>query len=154
MGVEEGGGLMSDQEVQWSLIEFIIRQHKPFPDEPFHPRSITVHVRTRPWLPFRRSVRLSPVAFEPRISAIDMMGYVSMHGGMSPYLFLDPNQHLVRRVVDRKGNYRYVYVTDPFSITREDIDRLEIGIQGDNELLKVEREKAFDAIMRDFGYAS
>ena len=154
MGVEEGGGLMSDQEVQRSLIEFIIRQHKPFPDEPFHPRSITVHVRTRPWLPLRRSVRLSPVAFEPRINAIDMMGCVSMHGGMSPYLFLDPNQHLVRRVVDRKGNYRYAYVTDPFSITREDIDRLEIGIQGDNELLEVEREKACDAIMRDFGYAS
>ena len=153
MGVEESGGGMSDQEVQWSLIKFIIRQHKPFPDEPFHPRSITVRVRTRPWLPFGQSVRLSPVAFEPRINAIDMMGCVSMSGGMSAYLYLDPDKRLVREIWTGK-KYRYVYVTDPFSITRRDIDRLEIGIQGDNELLEVEREKACDAIMRNFGYTS
>jgi hypothetical protein len=36
---------------------------------------------------------------------------------------------------------------------REDINRLEISIQGDNELLTAKYEKACDAVVRDFDYA-
>ncbi len=154
MSVEEWDEPRSDQEAQWSLIEFITREHKPFPDEPFHPRSVMERVRNRAWLPsFTNPVRLQPVAFEPRINAMDMMGCISMTGGMSAYLYLDPDRRLVRKIKAKRGGY-YAYVADPLSITREDIEHLEIGVQGDNDLLDAEYNKACDAIMTKLGYAN
>ena len=143
---------MSAREERWDRIEFTTRQRVPFPNEPFHPRSITARIRIWPRLPFTQSVRLSPVAFVPHISGFDMMGIISMMGSMSPYLYLDPDRRLVRKVLTARGCYRYEYVTDPFSITDEDIARLEIGIQGNNDLLDAEYDKARDAILADLGY--
>lgn len=145
---------MSAREERWDRIEFTTRQHVPFPDEPFHPRKVTARMRIWPRLPFTRAVQLSPVAFVPRINAIDMMGCVSMVGGMSPYLYLDPDRRLVRRrsAWGETGSRQWAYVTDPFSISDEDIARLEIGVQGNNDLLEAEYDKACDAILADFGY--
>lgn len=143
---------MSAREERWDRIEFTTRQHVPFPDEPFHPRKVTARMRIWPRLPFTRAVQLSPVAFVPRINAIDIMGCISMVGSMSPYLYLDPDRRLVRKVLTARGRYRYEYVTDPFSITDEDIARLELGIQGNNDLLDAEYDKARDAILADLGY--
>ena len=154
MGVEEDGSRLSAQEVQWSLIDSITRRHVPFPDEPFHPRNITVRVRTLLRLPsLRPAVTLNPIAFVPRVNVIDVMGCVSMMGGMSAYLYLDPDRRLVRKIKAKRGGY-YAYVADPLSITREDIEHLEIGVQGDNDLLDAEYNKACDAIMTKLGYAN
>lgn len=153
MTIEEGGP-MSAREERWDHIEFTTRQHVPFPNEPFHPRKVTARMRIWPRLPFTRAVRLSPVAFVPQINAIDMMGCVSMMGSMRPYLYLDPDRRLVRRRSTRgeTGSCQWAYVTDPFSISDEDIARLEIGVQGNNDLLEAEYDKACDAIMAEFGY--
>lgn len=153
MTIEEGGP-MSAREERWDRIELTTSQHVPFPDEPFHPRKVTARMRIWPRLPFTRAVRLSPVAFVPQINAIDMMGCVSMMGSMRPYLYLDPDRRLVRRRSARgeTGSCQWAYVTDPFSISDEDIARLEIGVQGNNDLLEAEYEKVCDAIMADFGY--
>ena len=149
----EDGGPMSAREEQWDRISFITRSHVPFPDEPFSPHSITVRIRIWPGLSFTRAIQLSPVAFMPCINAIDMMGCISMMGCMSSYLYLDPDRRLVRNVPTRRGRYRYEYVTDPFSITDEDIARLEIGVQGNNDLLEAEYDKACSAILVNLGYS-
>lgn len=151
MTIEEGGP-MSAREERWDRIELTTSQHVPFPDEPFHPRKVTARMRIWPRLPFTRAVRLSPVAFVPQINAIDMMGCVSMMGSMRPYLYLDPDRRLVRRTLTARGRSRYKYVTNPFFISDEDIARLEIGVQGNNDLLEAEYEKVCDAIMAEFGY--
>lgn len=148
----EDGGPMSAREERWDRIEFVTRRHEPFPDKPFHPRRITAQMRIWPRLPFTRAIQLSPVAFKPRIKVIDMMGCVSIAGGMSAYLYLDPDRRLVREVLTARRHYRYEYVTSPFSITDEDIARLEIGVQGNNDLLDAEYDKTRDAILAEFGY--
>lgn len=134
MGVEENPITPSAADQRWDLINSILKKHEPFPDEPFHPRSIVVRVRKWPHLPFTTRVKLDPVAFEPRIFGFGMMGVISLTGGMNSYLYLDPEGRLVRESVARRDRYRYV--DDPFSITDEDIERLRIGVKGDNALIK------------------
>ena len=99
-------------------------------------------------------MKLDPVAFEPRISGFGMGGVYALHGGMNPYLYLDPKGRLVRELINlhartRRRRYRYRYVDDPFAVTDMDIERLEIGVRGDNALIEAEREKATDAIIAE-----
>lgn len=148
MGIEEWDGLMSAADERWSRIDYITRQHVSFPDEPFNPRTVTARVYTSSKSMWGRRHPLAPVAFEARIFMMVDLACISSHGSMSPYLYLTPNQQLVRAV--RVGQRRkFIYVQDPFSITDEDLARLELGVRGDNSLIEAEYEKAHTILLQE-----
>lgn len=156
MPIEDADGWGTASENRWELINAILRQHTPFPDEPFHPHNVTVPIRIWPRLPFTHAVELRPVAFQSDVHAIDMMGCISIAGGMRAYLYLDPHDRLVRRqrAWGQRGSRRWVYITNPFDLSDEDLERLEVGIQGNKELLDAAYEEACTAVMVSLGYSS
>ena len=151
MTIEEADGWGTAAEQRWDLINSILKEHVPFPDEPFNPRSVNARVRIRPHVPYTRRTTLYPVAFIPNIHGFGMMGVISLIGGMSPYLYVDPSGRLMRESKGRftRKNRRWCYVDDPFSITDEDIERLKMGVKGNNALIEAEYDKVRDAIIAD-----
>jgi hypothetical protein len=118
----------------------IIERRIPFRKGPFHPHSITRRVYRTPssWLGTIR--RLHPMAFAPRGIATE----ISSSGGMSPYLWLDTKNRLIRET----ENGKFV-LADVSLLTDEDIAALEIGAKGASELLDAQYERALQAALNE-----
>jgi len=145
MPIEEWTGPMTARDKQWSRIRFIVQKRVPFPDE--KPRRAKVYAASR-GLRFWRVMTLYPVAFMANVTAFGMMGVVSVVGSIYPYLFVDAEGRLVRRV-DGGRRVRYVRVTNPLTITEDDLHRLEIGVQGKDELVDAQYEEAVKAAIAE-----
>jgi hypothetical protein len=103
------------------------------------------------------AVKLEPIAFRPSINAIDMMGCISMMGGMTVYLAIHPNGQLMRRVnLERRTKKgladTWKPATDFAELSDEDVERMEIAAHGNDSLIARAYQDACTEIERGFGY--
>jgi hypothetical protein len=125
-------------------VTHILKQHIAFKNEPFQPRLLIARVFRTPSSWFGKLKRLHPVAFKAQIRMIETMGCVSSVGSMSPYLWLDGDGRLIGEAVQGK-----LIPFDVESLTDEDIVNLEIGIKGDDELLRAEYDRAYHMMLNE-----